>query len=318
MSFLKYFATLLLFPLFIPASPAKLVAGPANILVTNDDGWAVAQIRSEFDALAAVDGFNVILSCPASNKSGTGNTTATPTVLTDPCEFDTCPAGSPAVGFNATDPRLNYVNAFPVDAVSFGIQTLAPKFFNGQRPDFVVSGSNVGNNLGPGITGSGTCRAAAQAVMLGVPAVAFSGFTASQISYTTLETDRTSNLTLAALTYDTLTVRLVDLLLKPFTAHGAEILPPGVVININYPPTANCSSVDDFQWIFTRLAPATNATKDVETCGNRGVLTDELTAIQVPGCWITASVYNAVTVKDVDAETQRKVLHKLAPLLSCQ
>lgn len=63
-----------------------------------------------------------------------------------------------------------------VDAVRFGIETLAPKFFNGQPPDFVVSGSNVGGklasdsdcplnvahcpassvNLGPGIRGSGT------------------------------------------------------------------------------------------------------------------------------------------------------------------
>ncbi len=63
--------------------------------------------------------------------------------------------------------------SFSVDAVKFGIETLAPKFFNGKRPDFVVSGSNVGGkpvrslfctlclfsnvvNLGPGITGSGT------------------------------------------------------------------------------------------------------------------------------------------------------------------
>ena len=33
---------------------------------------------------------------------------------------------------------------FSVDAVRFGIQTLAPKFF-GRKPDFVVSGPNVGS-----------------------------------------------------------------------------------------------------------------------------------------------------------------------------
>ncbi|KAJ3559219.1 hypothetical protein NP233_g11319 [Leucocoprinus birnbaumii] len=74
----------------------------ANILVTNDDGWAVAQIRSEFSALEAV-GYNLVLSCPADNRSGTGNSTATPVPLAQPCEFDTCPTGSPATGFNASD-----------------------------------------------------------------------------------------------------------------------------------------------------------------------------------------------------------------------
>ena len=35
-----------------------LSAAATNILVTNDDGWAVAQIRAEFNALAAA-GHNV-------------------------------------------------------------------------------------------------------------------------------------------------------------------------------------------------------------------------------------------------------------------
>jgi len=308
--------TLLLFFALASANPTRRPT-KTNILVTNDDGWATAQVRSEFDALDATGLFNLILSCPAVNKSGTGNTTAVPAVLTAPCEFDTCPTGAPAVGFNATDPRLNYVNAFPVDAARFGIETLGPKFFNGQKPDFVVSGSNVGNNLGPGITGSGTCRAAAQAVMLGVPAVAFSGSTASQISFTTLESDPTSPLTLAAETYNTLTVKLVETLLSSHK-RGKDILPPGAVVNVNYPSTTNCSSAADFKWVFTRLAPATNTTVDVETCGNGRVLKDESSAIRVAGCWVTVSVYDAVTVKDVDAGTQRDVLHKLSPILSCQ
>lgn len=32
----------------------------------------------------------------------TGSKEAEPTVLDEPCEFDSCPSGSPAVGFNAT------------------------------------------------------------------------------------------------------------------------------------------------------------------------------------------------------------------------
>jgi len=51
--------------------------------------------------------WQAILSCPAVDKSGTGNSTATPEVLTQPCEFDTCPVGSPAIGFNASDRKYH-------------------------------------------------------------------------------------------------------------------------------------------------------------------------------------------------------------------
>lgn len=78
----------------------------------------------------------VVVSAPSENKSGTGSDSATPTPLTEPCEFNTCPTGSPAEGFNASDrecssqsliseeltwswlhfiARLNYVNSFPCD-----------------------------------------------------------------------------------------------------------------------------------------------------------------------------------------------------------
>ncbi len=153
--------------------------------------------------------------------------------------------------------------------------------------------------------------------MLGVPAVAFSGSTAAQVSYTTLETDPTSQFTLAAKTYNTLTVRLVETLLAA-NSPGGSILPPGAVVNVNYPSTTNCPNAADYKWVFTRLAPATSATVDVVTCGNGGVLRDERSAIGAPGCWVTVSVYDAVNIKDVDAATQSVVLNKLSPILSCQ
>ena len=45
----------------------------------------------------------VILSAPTHDMSGTGSTSATPQPLATPCEFNTCPVGSPAEGFNASD-----------------------------------------------------------------------------------------------------------------------------------------------------------------------------------------------------------------------
>lgn len=41
-------------------------------------------------------------------------------------------------GFNSN------LNSVSVDAVRFGIQTLAPKLL-GSKPDFVISGSNIGS-----------------------------------------------------------------------------------------------------------------------------------------------------------------------------
>jgi len=92
----------------------------ANILLTDDDGWASAMIRAQYNALKAA-GHNVrslafsghlwtylfackvILSAPARDQSGTGSSSAAPGPLTKPCEFNTCAPGSPAVGFDASD-----------------------------------------------------------------------------------------------------------------------------------------------------------------------------------------------------------------------
>jgi 5'/3'-nucleotidase SurE len=48
-----------------------LVTQAANIVLSNDDGWAEINIRTLFDALTKA-GENVVLSAPAENKSGSG------------------------------------------------------------------------------------------------------------------------------------------------------------------------------------------------------------------------------------------------------
>jgi len=49
--------------------PFRILA--ANILLSNDDGWAKINIRLFYDALT-IAGNSVVLSAPAENKSGTG------------------------------------------------------------------------------------------------------------------------------------------------------------------------------------------------------------------------------------------------------
>ena len=47
-------------------------------------------------------------------------------------------------------------NKNSVTSVKYGIQTAAPPFFDGTVPDLIVSGPNVGTNLGLGVLTSGT------------------------------------------------------------------------------------------------------------------------------------------------------------------
>ncbi|KAG7447199.1 sure-like protein [Guyanagaster necrorhizus] len=274
-----------------------------KVVLTNDDGWAVALVRAQNNALKAA-GYDVILSCPAENESGTGSSSAPATILLIPCEYDTCPIGSPAEGFNASDPRLNYVNSFPVDAVRYGIQTLAPQFFD-SAPDFVVS-----DNLGSVILGSGTVGAACEAALEGIPSVAFSADTASQVSYTTLESEPDSTDTLAALTYAQLTVKFVQAL----TSAEGTILPTGISVNVNYPSTSQCPEPSDFSFILSRINEDTSAT-DVEQCGTTNLPAEANVVTQ--GCFVSVSVFNASTKADVDADTQAFVLNRISGILSC-
>ncbi|KAF7307746.1 SurE domain-containing protein [Mycena kentingensis (nom. inval.)] len=307
---------------------STLAAPSANKLVlTNDDGWATAQIRAQFQALNAA-GYNTILSAPAENQSGTGSFSRTPTNLTSPCEFNSCPSGSNATGHDATNLKINYVNAYPVDSALFGINTLSPQFF-GAKPDLVVSGPNVGSNLALAAFFSGTMYAfrllllpkadnsasgaASAAANAGIPSVAFSGASGSQVSFTTLTSDPNSASSQAARIYSQLTVKFLDVLL----ASPAPILPAGVSLNVNFPEVeGSCTTVDSFRFVLTRLLwnflPI-----DVETCGTK-VLPDESSVVGEDGaCQVSVSVFNPATKLDVGASTQEIVLNKLSSILSC-
>ena len=61
----SFFLPLLLLPLTTTTA--------SNIVLSNDDGWAEINIRAFYNALTAA-GDSVVLSAPAENESGTGNT----------------------------------------------------------------------------------------------------------------------------------------------------------------------------------------------------------------------------------------------------
>ncbi|THG97111.1 hypothetical protein EW026_g4835 [Hermanssonia centrifuga] len=168
----------------------------------------------------------------------------TPTPLTEPCEFNSCPTGSPAEGFNASDTRLNYVNAFPVDSIRFGIETLAPTFFGDAKPDFVASGPNIGGNTGFSVFGSGTIGAAFEAAKEGIPSAAFSASGGTQHeAWTDLTTAPTSPSVLSAISYSSLAVKFLSALFAQ--PPSSAVLPPGVILNVNFPPLSDTYTVLD-------------------------------------------------------------------------
>ena len=81
-----------------------------NIVLSNDDGWAERNIRTFFYKLTS-NGHNVVLSAPAEDKSGKPFDGEPKQVDKDGCEYKSCPPRSPAIGFNESEPRFNYVNS---------------------------------------------------------------------------------------------------------------------------------------------------------------------------------------------------------------
>ena len=128
-----------------------------RVLLTNDDGISAPGLQAARRALRELDGIEVDVIAPDSNRSATARSITTRSPLTvEEVEF-----GDGDVGY-ATD-------GTPVDCVRFAELGLV-----GGRPDLIVSGINHGANLGDDITYSGTVAAAFEGIVLGIPAVAVS------------------------------------------------------------------------------------------------------------------------------------------------
>ncbi|KAL5394563.1 hypothetical protein PMIN02_004872 [Paraphaeosphaeria minitans] len=289
-----------------------ILASAVNILLSNDDGWAELNIRTFYNALTS-SGNSVVISAPADNKSGTGSSDSTPQIVDSPgCQFSSCPGRSPANGYNVSNTRFNYVNSYPVTSVKYGIATLAPEFFNG-KPALVVAGPNVGSNLGSTTLISGTVGAASYAASTGgVPAIAFSGSSGSQIAWTT------SPVPVYSSVYATLATTLTNALLDTSTPY----LPASVYLNVNFPSasasaSASCTSATKFKFVLSRVNAASGSTAaDVSTCGSTRLPT-ESNVVGTSGCYVSVSVGNAATKGDSTAANQAVVLGKLKGLLSC-
>ncbi|MCU1392079.1 MAG: Survival protein SurE [Ilumatobacteraceae bacterium] len=132
-----------------------------EVLVTNDDGYAAPGIDAIVQYLRTRPDVHVSVWAPLANQSGAGDksTQGSTPAVTDVMTVSGYPAKA--------------VDGFPADSVKAALAS-------GYKPDFVVSGSNLGQNYGPLTKVSGTVGAAATAARTGIPAIAISqGFPAA-------------------------------------------------------------------------------------------------------------------------------------------
>ena len=132
--------------------------GRPNILLTNDDGiqspglWAAAKALSRLGYVAVV--------APRQQSSGMGRSLpVTSDGIIEPQQLRIGDQEWPVYA----------VGGSPAQAVLHGLLEILPV-----KPDLVVSGINYGENLGEGISASGTVGAALEGASLGIPAIAVS------------------------------------------------------------------------------------------------------------------------------------------------
>jgi 5'-nucleotidase len=128
-----------------------------RVLITNDDGIEAEGLRALHRALTEIDGLEITVIAPDSNRSATARSITTRI----PLAVEEVQMDDGSVGY-ATD-------GTPVDCVRF-----ADLGLGGERPELIVSGINHGSNMGDDITYSGTVAAAFEGIVLGIPAIAVS------------------------------------------------------------------------------------------------------------------------------------------------
>jgi 5'-nucleotidase len=125
-----------------------------HILLTNDDGYDAVGFTALIDALKPIAKLTIV--APAVNKSACGHSLT----LDKPLRM---------VSVDKDFYKID--DGTPSDCIFISLNNL---FKNQSKPDLVISGINIGANMGEDITYSGTAAAAMEAVLQGVPSIAIS------------------------------------------------------------------------------------------------------------------------------------------------
>lgn len=218
------------------------VADARNIVVTNDDGLS-SNVVALYKALKA-EGHDVIVSVPCQNQSGMGAAIKVGQPLAPlavACRSDAAGKGAPGAGamtrkdIPAGD--FYYVDGTPVMAMLYGVDVVGKRRW-GKAADLVISGPNEGQNVGPGINGSGTVSAAQAASSHGLSAIALSA------GMRTIDEKALANPASAQVA--ALAVELVDRL--DSLSQGGRMLPERLALNVNFP-----DKLDGVKWRASRI-----------------------------------------------------------------
>jgi 5'-nucleotidase len=129
-----------------------------QILLTNDDGIQSPGLWAAAEALSQVGFVNVVAPREQSSGAGRARLSTSDGIIHEQKML---------VG--SKEWTVYSVGGTPAQAVLHSLYEILP-----EKPQLVVSGINYGENLGNGVTASGTVGAAMEAAALGVPAIAIS------------------------------------------------------------------------------------------------------------------------------------------------
>lgn len=177
----------------------------------------------------------------------------------------------------------------------------------GGPPAIVLTGPNVGSNLGIETLFSGTVGAAAAA---GIPAIAFSGTSGSPRASTTLPAND------YAVIYAGAALRLTAAVVKA----GGQFLPAGAALNVNFPVAGAgtaCASPADVKFVLSRVYSVLGLPVDVNTCGSSSLPTETTVVNTKGGCYASVSVFDTGSKLDAGKAKQQAVLSRLESFLTC-
>lgn len=124
-----------------------------RILLTNDDGIYAPGLQALYDIASQLSD-DVWIVAPETEQSGTAHSLTLHTPLR----------------IKALGPKRFAVNGTPTDCVLLAIQEV----LRDKKPDLVLSGINMGSNLGEDVTYSGTVAGAMEGTLLGIKSIALS------------------------------------------------------------------------------------------------------------------------------------------------
>lgn len=185
-----------------------------KVLLANDDGITAPGLRALYAALTR-RGHEVAAIAPMRQQSGVSHAIT----VFEPLRTQI---------FEEDDFRGTGVFGTPADCVKLGLSELAP-----WKPDLVLSGINLGKNVGPDVFYSGTIGAAAEGAHAGIAAMA--------VSHAQFEP---SGPALAEAAQNT--VLMIE-------KTSWQDIKPGIVLNLNYP---HCALAESPGLAICRQAPA--------------------------------------------------------------